>query len=75
MLQIETPIKVGTPKMAPDLRAPSTICIHFQNQSCTYTVDGTFKNKLLLLITFAYGIQILSSLVGWNMLSLANKTV
>jgi len=31
--------KVGTFKMAPDLKAPSRVCVHFQNQLCTY-LDG-----------------------------------
>jgi len=31
--------KVGTPKMAPDLKVPSTVCVHFGNQLCTY-LDG-----------------------------------
>jgi len=35
-------IKVGTPKMAPDLKAPSTICVQFQNQLCTY-LDGVLS--------------------------------
>jgi len=34
--------KVGTPKMAPDLKAPSADCVHFQNQLCTY-LDGALS--------------------------------
>jgi len=29
-------VKVGIPQMAPNLKAPSLDCVHFQNQLCTY---------------------------------------
>jgi len=32
-------IKLGTPKMALDLTTSSIVCVHFQNQLCTY-LDG-----------------------------------
>jgi len=35
-------VKVGTPQMAPDLKAPSIVCVHFQNQLCTY-LDGVLS--------------------------------